>query len=37
MLGIALLATVSASAPARSDPFLTLDPCRALIRQQPRS
>ncbi|HEY1335402.1 MAG TPA: hypothetical protein VGF31_14160, partial [Myxococcaceae bacterium] len=37
MLGIALLATAASSGAARSEPFQTLEQCRALVRQQPRS
>ena len=37
MLGIAVLATVASSSLARSEPYRTLDQCRTLVRQQPRS
>ncbi len=37
MLGIAVLATVASSVAARSEPFQTLEQCRAMVRQQPRS
>ncbi len=36
-LGIALLAMVASSTPALAEPFRTLDQCRALVREQPRS
>jgi CHAT domain-containing protein len=37
MLGIALLATLGSSSTVLAEPFRTMEQCRALVREQPRS